>query len=422
MKSPRCMPCVFLVLFVFVQSIQAQPPVVRYTFDEEGGPAIDTGSGPMSNGVLGPLTTRTDNTPNGFSPRALDLRGAGADSNLFVGPTPEVDALEEFTMTTWLYLEGLNSEQGGSGNVRLLAAQAGGEFDGFSWNLNPPNEGERGIDNFKLGMFVGGENGFLFGQSTQDLSAENQWRFLAVTYNGSEGVDNMFFYLGDDVVENPTVQLGDPLSVDAGRVKSTLATANFGIGLTDAAPGLDFAAVGFQDDVRVYDYVLSVEELEVVRLENITSFVTCDFDNDDVCDVSDLDELLNNLGGPNPTFDLDSSDPNINLGDRDAWLSLAGDENIGRPYVTGDTDLDGDVDAGDLNNLGVAWLSMDNPGWGNGDFNGDDMVNAGDLNDLGRNWQQGVAAPLASSVPEPTTYMPLIMMLVLLTFSRIRTR
>ena len=402
----------------------AQPPVVRYAFDEEGGIALDTGSGEMSNGVLGPDAARTDNTPGGFSPFALDLRAAGADSNLFVGPSPEVNGLEQFTMTTWLYLEGLNADQGGSGNVRLLANQAGGEFDGFSWNLNSPNEGERGVDNFRMGMFVGGENSFEFGQSLMDVSADNQWTFLAVTYDGNESVDNLYFYAGDESVSQSELiieQLGDPLSLGAGHVKSTIGTANFGIGLTDAAPGLDFAAVGFQDDVRVYDRVLSIGELEAVRLENLISDVTCDFDGDGVCSVADLDELLSNLGGPNSTYNLDSADDNITLGDRDAWLTLAGQENIGRSYLDGDADLDGDVDAADLNNLGVAWLTTDNPSWQDGDFNGDGTVDATDLNSVGLNWQQGVAPAAASAVPEPGSFC-LLLSLMVLTFVRGRKR
>ena len=127
----------------------------------------------------------------------------------------------------------------------------------------------------------------------------------------------------------------------------------------------------------------------------------CDFNADDVCDVVDIDELLNNLGGENlMTFDLDNSGV-IDLDDRDEWLSIASSiSDPPRSYVTGDTDLDGDVDAGDLNNLGGAWQSTDNPGWGDGDFDGNDIVNAGDLNGLGGNWLHGTAP--AAAVPEPT--------------------
>lgn len=127
----------------------------------------------------------------------------------------------------------------------------------------------------------------------------------------------------------------------------------------------------------------------------------CDFDANNTCDVADLNMLLDNLGSDDATFDVDGSGGNITLDDRDAWLTEA--SSISNPsveLVPGDTDLDGDVDAGDLNNLGVAWQSVDNPGWGDGDFNGDDVVNANDLNDLGVNWLHPAAAAPAA-VPEP---------------------
>jgi hypothetical protein len=48
----------------------------------------------------------------------------------------------------------------------------------------------------------------------------------------------------------------------------------------------------------------------------------------------------------------------------------------------GDVDLNGVVDAADLNTLGINWY-QEGKGWADGDFNGDGIVNASDLNDLG---------------------------------------
>ena len=74
---------------------------------------------------------------------------------------------------------------------------------------------------------------------------------------------------GDETTE--TMMIGDeiPETILAGPVASTAGEANFGIGFTDAAPGIDFAANGFQDDVRVYSGALTLEQLEAVRLENL---------------------------------------------------------------------------------------------------------------------------------------------------------
>lgn len=65
--------------------------------------------------------------------------------------------------------------------------------------------------------------------------------------------------------------LGDPLSVSAGAVASTEGTADFGIRFTDALADTDFAAYGFQDDVHVYDDVLTLGQLEEVRLDNLVT-------------------------------------------------------------------------------------------------------------------------------------------------------
>ena len=98
--------------------------------------------------------------------------------------------------------------------------------------------------------------------------------------------------------------------------------------------------------------------------------------------------------------------------DRDQWLSDAGIENNGEPYVLGDTNLNGVVDAGDLNNLALSWQAAANVAWGDGDFNGDDAVNAQDLNDMALNWQHGVQA--AAAVPEPAAWTLVLMALAVL--------
>ncbi len=63
--------------------------------------------------------------------------------------------------------------------------------------------------------------------------------------------------------------------------------------------------------------------------------------------------------------------------------------------------LDGDVDAADLNNLALNWLSTNGVTWGGGDFNGDRNVNAVDLNELAMNWRHTVAGDTIQLVPEP---------------------
>ena len=93
--------------------------------------------------------------------------------------------------------------------------------------------------------------------------------------------------------------------------------------------------------------------------------------------------------------------------DLDQWLAEAAVENrIATPYLRGDDNLDGIVNASDLNALGQNWLGNPNA-WQLGDFTADGTVDAGDLNEIGQNWLASI--PVASSrmtaVPEPTTYL-----------------
>ena len=117
----------------------------------------------------------------------------------------------------------------------------------------------------------------------------------------------------------------------------------------------------------------------------------CDLDGDGVCDITDIDILTNQAG--------------VTVGEIDSWLSDAGTENgKGGPYLRGDANLDGTVNATDLNAVGQSWQQT-GKAWSTGDFNGDDVVNASDLNSVGQNWQQMTpmaAAPAA--VPEPSSF------------------
>ena len=91
----------------------------------------------------------------------------------------------------------------------------------------------------------------------------------------------------------------------------------------------------------------------------------------------------------------------VDDGDRDAWLAEAGPLNaLSGGYLVGDANLDGTVDAGDLNQVGLTWQS-DNDNWTNGNFTGGG-TNAADLNELALHWQQSVPTA-AQAVPEPAS-------------------
>jgi len=257
---------IFTAVAALVPTLAVSAPLLHYTFDEASGDAVDYGTAPQSDAQLLGGASRSTSTPSG-SGFSLDLRDDDTTyAHALEGDAADLDGLSALTLSTWL-----NVEEYTSGNNRLLAKQAAGAFGGFSWNMNAtPNDGDVGPDNFRVGLFVGnnvssGAADFAAGFSTDDVDAHDKWVFLAVTYDGTQAVNNTKFYIGG--VNTPVTQLGGDLTLAQLTVDG--GTSLFGVGYTDAAPAADTSVIGFQDDVRVYGAALSLAELETVRVENI---------------------------------------------------------------------------------------------------------------------------------------------------------
>ena len=146
------------------------------------------------------------------------------------------------------------------------------------------------------------------------------------------------------------------------------------------------------------------------------SRIVCDFNSDELCDVSDIDQMFSvgdlTLGVSVPpgdsVFDLDANDV-IDNTDVERWLAAAASRNgFGEHYSRGDANLNGVVDAADLNALAINW-QQNGATWSGGDFTGNGTADAADLNDLALNWQRSI--PLAAAtqnVPEPTCAVLLV--------------
>lgn len=115
-----------------------------------------------------------------------------------------------------------------------------------------------------------------------------------------------------------------------------------------------------------------------------------DFDDDGSYTTSDINVLVAGIvsGQGDANFDL-THDGAVNEADLTAWLQIAGRI---RP---GDANLDGQVNARDLNAVGAHWYT-ENAGWSGGDFNADGIVNAADLNLLSQNF--GVSTSPSNSL------------------------
>jgi hypothetical protein len=121
-------------------------------------------------------------------------------------------------------------------------------------------------------------------------------------------------------------------------------------------------------------------------------------------------------GTNNSDFDL-TSDGLVNDDDRDQWLTDAGPPNgFSGPILVGDSNLDGQINATDLNALAISW-QQDVHNWTDGNYTGS-AVNAADLNAMAVNWQESVPVA-AAAVPEPSVeLLPLFVIFSLFVLRR----
>ena len=150
------------------------------------------------------------------------------------------------------------------------------------------------------------------------------------------------------------------------------------------------AAFSYTSEIRRFE----ITNLEVAALEDIgwsvIEALNCDHDFDTDCDVDDLDSVIAGIVAGD-----------LALTDRDSWLAEAAQRNgQPTPYLVGDANLDGIVDAIDLTAVGMNWTQATGL-WSKGDFDGSGVTDPSDLTKLGINWQQSNNAAFAI-VPEPS--------------------
>ena len=113
-----------------------------------------------------------------------------------------------------------------------------------------------------------------------------------------------------------------------------------------------------------------------------TTSAVGDFDGDGLLTGVDIDALCGTIatGTNDVAFDI-TGDGLVDSADCDEWLVIAGAANLpsGNPYIRGDANLDGSVDASDFN----IWNSSkftNNSNYTSGDFNCDGFVDTSDFN------------------------------------------
>jgi hypothetical protein len=259
-------------------------------------------------------------------------------------------------------------------------------------NLAPPfpTEVPWNLTNFKL--VLAHEIGHVLSLMHPNASTGGGFRsaFYDDNYDGTSHATAL------ETLTNSFADLIDPLDPDNSPALTQFALCNNPQAGENcvSSPGVDSPGVDLLMDAVGQGVGLQNDEYAGRQFLYPYVRVPGDFNADKILTVEDVDLLLAEIGEPAPRswFDL-TGDELVDFDDRDAWAELHG-------TFVGDANLDGQVNAADLNALALSWRADDATSWEQGDFNGDGFINATDLNDLALNWQSGTVQ--ASAAPEPS--------------------
>lgn len=254
---------------------QAQTPVLHYTFDDAGtapgGTTADSGSGTPAPGTAQGGATYVTDTPASFSLHAASVTGL-IGSRINGGDADKVDGLSAFTITMWVKLR-----ENPLANDRLISERAGSappDSEGFfDLSLAANNNNAISASSLRLRMTIdiGAGGGIEFNTSNGVNLGLDRWVFLAVTYDGAAAAgDAGNFFLGTETVSTGQLpQVGTSGGTDPAGQGTILGNGrSLMIGdlpdfNQDRTPNALF------DDVRIYDSVLSLSQIESARLANI---------------------------------------------------------------------------------------------------------------------------------------------------------
>ncbi|WP_269526325.1 LamG-like jellyroll fold domain-containing protein [Coraliomargarita parva] len=229
----------------FAFNLSAQTLLSQYTLD---GIATDSGS-VGADGALFGAASYINNAPGIYS-QSLDVTGA-ANSYLEANVGNAYEGLTQMTVTVWVNLQGTPSS-----NDRLVSnlttSDGGSTYDGFDLRISNSNNPSSFQANFNVDAATGPA------ASTSSYNANNTWSFIAVVYDGTLGSNQVSFYSGSESANvgylNSSTEGGGGLDLSSIlRIGST------------AASGSDRTPPAYFSDVRVYDGLLDLGQLESVR-------------------------------------------------------------------------------------------------------------------------------------------------------------
>jgi hypothetical protein len=153
----------------------------------------------------------------------------------------------------------------------------------------------------------------------------------------------------------------------------------------------------------------SLGAVATVRYFAVLPAITGDFSDSGVLDVEDINLIDEKLRGASENRVFDLNEDTVVTGED---LRVLIQDLMGASF--GDANLDGAVDAADLNRVALNWQSPTTTSWALGDFTSDGHTDAADLNLIALNWQSGSQAAIsAASVPEPASVFLLVVGLMM---------
>lgn len=243
--------------------LPGQELLLNYNFDEatEGTtPTIDHGTAaPRVDGRFFNAATRTTDTPAGASVAALDVTGDGHVLANYNHPAVDsldgkLDNLDQTTITLWVNL------QGDPENLDRIFSTG---LNGVGFQIVYPfGEDGEPLSASNFGLALDTADGTV--PSYSDFDADQKWLFVAATFDGTVMSEEMVhFYSGGPDTESTLVRALGTLATNA----TTTLDSHLMIGQHSTATNRHMN--GYVDDLRIYRGVLTPEQIEEVRLENL---------------------------------------------------------------------------------------------------------------------------------------------------------
>lgn len=257
--------CGLLVLLGATQPGAAQTLLLRYTFDEATsgtGTAYDSsGATPEADGTFQGTATRTTTTVGPTPVAAVDV--VSSSGYITAGDVDKLDGLQKITLTAWIRLYG--NPANGQAVMGKMDSTTGNPGFAMLFGLNDTN----GIfaERFSIKARINGTAATESGV----INALNSWVFVAMTYDGTLTASNLKYYTGR--ATTAVAQSGSTKTYNRGPVTANsvaFRAPTYGIS-TVAAPMMI-------DDVRVYDGVLTSDQLDAVRQSNFPPTLWWDVD------------------------------------------------------------------------------------------------------------------------------------------------